>query len=583
MIYEMKKNLSLEQNVRNVLSEEGLIENATNIFGKKIVATKGDYKSFLSDATNGTTLKVGVYDYDGDGICSCLIVEKRDKKLGFTQIIVNPENLEKALSDDYANLFISELVQEFRDNAGTNHFAVSIIPNRYTDHYGLGMSIMAKINIIVKAFKQTFNSDKIFIETADNGIRSNEAIDYANTLGYRVMVTDHHQQVGELPNAEVIINPHTCEQPNLSTTDICGATVCALIASDVLNVALAKIWEFASVATVTDVMPLVNENLFLVRWFLSRANKGNLSDLQLEGLLNATGANITAITADDIGFGVGPLLNATGRLKTADMALDYFRDYNERSRLEKLSSIFELNEKRKVLSHEFTAKAMNDEFISSNVVVSVVEGCPEGILGIVSAHVTERTHKPSGILAKAKDGTYTGSFRSVEGFNLLENASKVFEAHPEIVVRYGGHAGAMGATLKDLNSVTVFRNEMSKLFNPSENSSEEKSYIKYDDDYTLKDLYEEFAKYQPFGEGRKKPIFVCKKKVFGYQNIKSMHESWSSYFAGKKVACYNFNCVPKTLSDGEEHTFSFSIHKSVKIIKNQLRVSYEPYVEEILD
>lgn len=585
MIYEFNKETTLAQNVSNVLAEEGIKENAKNIFGVKIVPTKGDYKAFLSDVIKDDhpTLFVGVEDYDGDGVCSAKIIDMRNQKMGLNVIDVNAGKLEKALTnDEKKESLINELVEKFHRYSNL-HFSTGLLPNRYTDHYGLGMSIMKKINIIVEAFKKTFGGNvEIFIETADNGIRSNEAIAYANSLGYRVMVTDHHQAVGDLPDAEVIVNPHTCPQPNLGTEDICGATVCALIAADFLQMPLAKCFEYAAVATITDVMPLVKENLFLVRWFLDRANKGKIGDLQLEVLLNATGASLTAVTADDIGFGVGPLVNACGRLETADIAFNFFKERDSRGRYDALAKIFNLNEKRKVLSFEYTTKAMQGN-INSNMIVSAVDGCPEGILGIVSAHVTEKTNRPSGILARAEDGTYTGSFRSIEGFNLLENATKVFNAHPEIVVRYGGHAGAMGATLKDLNSLDVFREEMSKLFKPDELDLQEKSYIKYDDNYTLGELYEEFYKYQPFGEGRAKPIFITKKVMYGIQDIKSMHESWASYFGGKRVTCYNFNCTPNLDREGQEHTFTFSIHKSVKIVKNQLKVTYEPYVEEILD
>ena len=590
MIYEIKKNKPLEVSAKEILTEQGVKFNAVNIFGKKLVETKGKFSDFIEDwISSSKSIKFNPCDYDGDGLASSVIIEKRDYALGAEILNFDSELLQKTCNNEVEfDFFYNDFVRKNQRKLDNDaNFSITILPHRIYDGYGFGKTMLSKVNIIVKCINRYFGYNaEVFIETADNGIRSNETIEEANALGYRVMVTDHHEAVGELPNAEVIINPHTCEQPFLRTQNICGACVCALLASSIANKfkrgnPMAKIFEYASVATVTDVMPLEYENLFLVDWFLKRANEGRLADIHIEKMLNATGASLTATTTDDIGFGIGPLINCCGRLASPYMALDYFQERVVEKQYERLAPMFDLNEKRKVLSHEFTNKALAQD-TSTKVVVVSFDNCPEGIVGIIASHLVDRTGKPSFVFTKCEDGTYKGSGRSIDGWNMLENATCVFDSNPELVTKFGGHAGAMGLTLTSIDSVNKFR-ELISLRMTDDIHREEKNYILYDDDYSLKELYEAFYSYGPFGEGRPKPVFVAKKFMYGLEAIKSMHEQWISYFGGKRHNCFNFNCIPDASRDGQEHTFAFTINKTVKIVRNQMFVSYEPYIEEILD
>lgn len=405
------------------------------------------------------------------------------------------------------------------------HALVDIdIPDRMKDGYGISKEL------IERAYEKGIDT----IITCDNGISAMEQIDYAKEKNITVLVTDHHEIPYEeredgsierfLPNADAIVNPKQegCPYP---FKEICGAMVAFKVVwglFEKLSIPLSEIEElipFAAIATVGDVMDLVDENRILVKEGLRRIQ--NTKNEGLKALIRVNNLENKEITAYHIGFVLGPCINASGRLSTAKRALELLlsKDTKEASVL--AEDLKELNDSRKDMTVKGVEKAVeiieNTELKNDRVLVVYLPDCHESLAGIIAGRIRERYTKPVFVLTRGEEGV-KGSGRSIEAYHMFQEMVKC----KELLTKFGGHPMAAGLSMEEKN-IEKFRRKLNENCTLTEEDMVEKIVIDVPMpmSYVTLPLIRQLGQLEPFGKGNTKPIFAQKDirfsncKVFG--------------------------------------------------------------------
>lgn len=405
------------------------------------------------------------------------------------------------------------------------HALVDIdIPDRMKDGYGISKEL------IERAYEKGIDT----IITCDNGISAMEQIDYAKEKNMTVLVTDHHEIPYEekedgsierfLPNADAIVNPKQegCPYP---FKEICGAMVAFKVVwglFEKLGIPLSEIEElipFAAIATVGDVMDLVDENRILVKEGLRRIQ--NTNNEGLKALICVNNLENREITAYHIGFVLGPCINASGRLSTAKRALELLlsKDTKEASVL--AEDLKELNDSRKDMTVKGVEKAVeiieNTDLKEDRVLVVYLPECHESLAGIIAGRIREKYTKPVFVLTKGEEGV-KGSGRSIEAYHMFQEMVKC----KELLAKFGGHPMAAGLSMEEEN-IEKFRKKLNENCTLTEEDMVEKIVIDVPMpmSYVTIPLIRQLGQLEPFGKGNTKPIFAQKDirfsncKVFG--------------------------------------------------------------------
>lgn len=424
------------------------------------------------DINDGKRIRI-IGDYDVDGVCATYILRKGLKVLG-------------------ANVD-------------------TVIPHRILDGYGLNDSL------IEKAHEDGIDT----ILTCDNGIAAHSQIDKANQYGMKVVVTDHHEvpyeMIGEvkryiLPKAAAVVDPkqEDCAYP---CKNICGAVVAYKLIQALLEYKHPEVFEelipFAAMATVCDVMELLDENRIIVKNGIKAME--NPINIGLKALSISTGIADKKVTAYHFGFILGPTINATGRLDAAKRAIELFdsEDFNEACLI--AVELKELNDARKTLTEEAAKEAIdiieNSDIKNDNVLVVFLPECHESVAGIVAGRIKEKYYKPSIVFTKAEDGV-KGSGRSVEAYNMYEELTKV----NYLFSKYGGHKMAAGMSLNNIDDIDVLRKNLNE--NCTLNEDDLCKKLKLDMDmplsYISMPLIRSFDILEPCGVGNPSPLFADK-------------------------------------------------------------------------
>lgn len=421
----------------------------------------------------GTKMRI-IGDYDIDGVTATYILLKGFKRLG-------------ANVDTY-------------------------IPDRVADGYGI------HDHLIKKAMEDGIDT----IVTCDNGISASSQITYAKELGMTVVVTDHHEvpftdtEEGRtyiLPPADAIINPKQadCTYPN---KNICGAVVAMkLVFALYEKYRLPEeekedFLEPAAIATVGDIMDLQGENRILVKEGLARLpftkNKG------LKALIRAIGLEDQKITSYDIGFRLGPCINASGRLDTAMRSLALLQSEDEEEAAKLAGDLKALNDSRKALTEKGTEKAYklieSSNLKNDRVMVVFLPECHESLAGIIAGRIREKYHKPTFVLTRGEK-SLKGSGRSTENYSMYEELVKC----DSLLVQYGGHPMAAGLSIEEEN-VEKFRQTLNDNCTLTEEDMIPKIVIDVPMpiSYINEELVEQLSILEPFGKGNTKPLFAQK-------------------------------------------------------------------------
>jgi single-stranded-DNA-specific exonuclease len=352
-----------------------------------------------------------------------------------------------------------------------------LVPNRFEYGYGLTPEIV----VLAKTLK-----DPHLLITVDNGIASVDGVAAANQLGMQVLITDHHLPGATLPDALCIINPNQpgCGFPskNLAGVGVMFYLMLALRAelrkrgtfSGKTEPNLAALLDLVALGTVADVVRLDDNNRILVDQGLRRIRAGR-ARAGVNALFRVAGRDPSRVSTYDLGFVVGPRLNAAGRLTDMSVGIECLLTQDPRQATVLAKQLDSLNRERRDIEAGMQEKALalTDKIdVADTFSLSLYdESWHQGVIGILAARLRERFHRPAIAFAPADGGEAKGSGRSIPGLHLRDALDLVTKRHPGLILRFGGHAAAAGLTIRstDVAAFTAaFEEVVRDLIGPAE-------------------------------------------------------------------------------------------------------------------
>lgn len=375
------------------------------------------------------------------------------------------------------------------------------IPNRLNEGYGLNKDAISKI----------YNDGYKLMITVDCGISGLEEVDYANSLGMEIIITDHHEPAEKLPEAIAVIDAKRKDN-KYPFNQLAGVgVVFKLIQAISTELKLEekeylKYLDLVCIGTISDIVPLVDENRVIAKLGLKLIEK--TKNIGLKTLLNI--ADLKKIDSNAISFGVAPRINACGRMGFQEEALQLFltEDSGEATKIAKRLVQFnqERQAKEKQIFEEVIEKIEKDDK-DKKCIVLAEENWHHGVIGIVASKITEIYYKPS-ILICLEGDKGKGSGRSVPGFDLYTALTKC----SDYIEKFGGHSMAIGITIKKENFEKL--KEAIEKYAQESNISDIMPIINIDKEINLKNINIEEVKslelLEPFGEGNKMPLFLLR-------------------------------------------------------------------------
>lgn len=363
------------------------------------------------------------------------------------------------------------------------------IPNRFDDGYGLN----------VKRVEQMAQKGYSLIITVDNGVKAFDAVERANELGVDVIITDHHQFDNDLPDACTFI--HTKLSPDYPFKEISGGFVAYKLASALLGRQDKYLYCLAAITTVSDMMPLLDENRSLVKKALTFMKEEKYPSLEL--LLG----NQQTYSTTSIGFVIAPKINSFGRLPefcSPNVLVKYFLKNAPRDFMVKVSQMaISLNTKRQTMTnqqYEMAKEGMGDDFLywSSDQV-------HEGLVGLIAGKYTREYERPGFVMAyDEKKGLYKGSARSIDGFSLHQ----FFMEHQDQFVAFGGHSLAGGFTVDEAHYDSCYQCIKEALKDLHLHPTTAVLHID-EQDIDIKNV-ESLSLLEPFGMSNEEPLYMLK-------------------------------------------------------------------------
>ena len=426
-----------------------------------------------------------------------------DMELAVNRILKAIENKEKIIIyGDYDADGITSItvLKSFFKDLGIE--VDSYIPNRLEEGYGLNKP----------AVKQIVEKGYELIITVDCGISAIEEIKYAKELGIETIVTDHHEVGEDLPDAIAVVdakrkdNIYPCR--DLAGVGVVFKLIQALaIKLKLKEEAFLKYLDIVCIGTISDIVPLVDENRVITKLGLMLVNQTR--NIGLKSLLMSSGYK--KIDSTTISFGVAPRINACGRMGHAEEALKLFLSDNisEVQELTKRLNDYNIKrqEKEKSIYREALEMIEKEHLDENDTIIVAGENWHHGVIGIVASKITELYFKPSILLCYEGDEA-KGSGRSIPGFDLHEALMKCLD-HIE---KFGGHSMAIGITIKR-EELEEFRDSLEKVAREA-HIEDITPIIQIDAKISLNDINKEMVEslkqLEPFGEGNKMPVFVIK-------------------------------------------------------------------------
>ncbi|MDH5408654.1 MAG: single-stranded-DNA-specific exonuclease RecJ [Gammaproteobacteria bacterium] len=413
-----------------------------------------------------------------------------------------------------------------------------LVPNRFEYGYGLTPEI-------VEVAKQ---QQPDLIVTVDNGISSVEGVAAAKAQGIKVLVTDHHLPGQQLPSADAIVNPNqpgdNFPSKNMAGVGVIFYVMMALRArlreqgwfekQNINEPNLANYLDLVALGTVADVVPLDHNNRILVAQGLARIRAGK-SCAGIKALLEIAGRKENNISATDLGFCVGPRLNAAGRLDDMSIGINCLLSETESGAITIAKQLDQLNQERRSIERGMQKEAFTQleamDLSEQDLPVALClyqQDWHEGVIGILASRVKDQWHRPVIAFANAGTGLIKGSARSVSGLHIRDALDAVAAHHPGLITKFGGHAMAAGLTLEEGDFEEfkqAFCTEVSRHL-----SVEDLTGRVYSDgelaqtDLNL-ELAEQLRNAGPWGQGFPEPTFdgvfeLVNKRIVGEKHLK---------------------------------------------------------------
>lgn len=486
---------------RYIDTDNFCFENIENLSGVK------EAFSIIKEVINKKK-KIFIYgDYDADGVMSTSIM--------------------------YKGLYGLE--------ADVNYF----IPNRVEDGYGLND----------KAVEKLIDEGAELIITCDNGISAVSQIQLAKNKGVKVIILDHHEPPFEelngvkneiLPDADAVVDAKI-ESCGYKFTQMCAGGLCYRFICGLYKFLGRKLefcdelCELAAVATICDVVDLVDENRAIAAKGLKFINSGS-RNLGLKTLIELK--EIKSVNSYSIGFVIGPCINASGRLDSAKIAVELFVTNDIKRAMELAEQLNKFNEERKSITVDcfdrITNNIENSDLKEDKIIVVYDKETHESVAGIIAGRIKERYCRPAIVLTNAEEGV-KGSGRSVEAYNMFKGLLRV----KDIMIKFGGHTMAAGMSLEEHN-IEIFRQ---RLNNECALTFEEMSpVLRVETILDIEDISVESAKelniLAPFGKANEKPLFGIKNVIA--ENIRFVGSegnivSFNIEKNGKRVKAVDFD------------------------------------------
>jgi len=441
-----------------------------------------------------------VGDYDADGATSCALGIRVLRAMGATQV-------------DF------------------------LVPNRFEYGYGLTPEI-------VEVAKQ---KQPDVIITVDNGIASVDGVRVAKSAGIDVIITDHHLPGEQLPDADAIVNPNqpgdTFPSKHLAGVGVIFYVMAALRAylreqgwftqQGIAEPNMAEYLDLVALGTVADVVKLDHNNRVLVAQGIARMRAG-LACAGIRALLNVSGRDERNVTSTDLGFCVGPRLNAAGRLDDMSIGIACLLTDDPNLALEKARALDKFNRERRQIEQTMREQAkqqLQKLHLDNNAQLPTAlclfdPDFHEGVIGILAGRIKEQTHRPTIVFAQTTDDTIKGSARSIPGLHIRDALDRVATLRPELLTKFGGHAMAAGLTLNrhDFDTfVTVFNGVVNSVLD--EDALQRVIHI--DGQLAAQDINLEMAEAirlaGPWGQGFPEPQFKGRFELVQHRIVAEHH------------------------------------------------------------
>ena len=490
---------------RNVNSPVEIDYSLKQLIPPQYLSGVKEAAEMLAEAvTAGASIMI-IGDFDADGATSCAVAIKSLQAMGAQQV-------------DY------------------------LVPNRFQFGYGLSPEIVG-----VAAMQQP----DVLI-TVDNGISSIAGVHAAQAMGMSVIITDHHLPGDELPTAEVIVNPNMdydkFPSKNLAGVGVIFYVMLALRAQlrntgwfEQINIAepnMSQFLDLVALGTIADVVPLDKNNRILIQQGLQRIRAGQAC-AGVNALLKVGKRELANVAASDMGFVLGPRLNAAGRLEDMSVGIECLLSNDENKALTLARQLDELNQARKEVEQDMRLEAnkLVDELLVSkrgNPVGYCLsdQSWHQGVVGLVASRIKEQTQRPVAILAPADNtksgGEWKGSLRSVVGVHIRDVLARVDALNPELLTKFGGHAMAAGLSLQ-YNNLGAFKKAFIDVLTDFTANHDWEQIIWTDGELSEQDFTlttaELLHSHSPWGQGFPAPVFdgqfeVLDARIVGETHVK---------------------------------------------------------------
>lgn len=427
-----------------------------------------------------------------------------------------------------------------------------LIPNRFDYGYGLSPEV---VDLAIQQGAQ-------LLMTVDNGMSSINGVAYAKQKGLSVLVTDHHLPAELVPNADAIVNPNQlgCPFPskNLAGVGVAFYVMSALrsymceqgVFNNIAAPNLARFLDIVALGTVADVVKLDNNNRTLVQQGLLRIRAGACRP-GISALIQVAKRNQSQLVATDLGFSLGPRLNAAGRLDEMSHGVELLlcEDYQHANML--ACELDGLNQSRREIE-----QSMQQEALASLKKLAIDEGdlpyslClfegdwHQGVIGLVASRIKERYYRPTFAFARANDGEIKGSARSIPGVHIRDMLDLVDKQIPGVILKFGGHAMAAGLSLLE-KDFSLFKETLNKVLEQQVEKQLLQNIIFSDGQLQAEEfdlsIAQELRDAGPWGQGFPAPIFdgvfeLVEQRIVGQKHLKMVLK-----VAGKLLDAIAFN------------------------------------------
>ena len=378
--------------------------------------------------------------------------------------------------------------------------AEHVVPHRLVDGYGLKTEVLDRV-LQERAVK--------VVITVDCGITSIDPVRRAIEQGIDVIITDHHLPPGILPEAAAVLNPKQpgCAYPfkELAGVGVAFKLACELIRRSGSKLSIASLLKIAAIGTIADVAPLVGENR-TIAW-LGLHGLADPRNPGLRALMRRLGMLGRPLRAVDIGFKIGPRINAAGRLSSAETAIDLFSAKSEEEAWELCAELDRLNTERQGIERVVREDAERQIVGDERILVLAGEGWHKGVLGLTAGRIAQRMHRPVLMIGIEGDAA-VGSARSIPTIDLHAELAAV----GDLFAHFGGHEFACGFSL-DRAGIAPLRERLTRRFATLDETRFSRA-VSVDGELTLAEIDQEFIAghemLQPFGAGNVQPVFLLR-------------------------------------------------------------------------